>query len=98
MGIIGDVTPGITALAAQLPGIISTLAGTAHDDIAQLLTGAQADIDRLVSGELAVIKAAEDPILAELRAWRAELSTTLSVGINGTIGGIPLMIRLADKT
>ncbi len=63
MGLIGDVTPGITALSAQLPTIIQTLTTAGHDDIAQLLGGVQVEFDKLISGELAIVKAVEDPLL-----------------------------------
>ncbi len=79
MGLIGDVTPGITSLAAQLPTVIQTLTAAGHDDIVQLLTGAGAEFDKLISGELAIVKAVEDPLLQRMDVFAEKADRVIDI-------------------
>ena len=76
MGLIGDVTPGITQLSAQVPGILSALGL----DLGQLGDKEQAIVAQLVAGLQAaeaqagaVIQADLAPLLEELQACRVEV-------------------------
>lgn len=87
MGLIGDVTPGITALSNQLPGVIDKLTTAGHDDIAQLLTGLRADIEQIQSGALMVVKAAEDPLLE-----RFDRLLEILTGFEAFAGGVDISV------
>jgi hypothetical protein len=71
-----DVTPGITALNAQLPALLAKYAQTAKDDEDAALAALQADIGQILSAETAAVDGILVKVLPEIQALRAEFART----------------------